>query len=277
MAKATLCCTAKKGEESLLVLKSLLNAYFSVETEECTLRRLLIFAAVIITAFGIIAAIGDDFYKASAVVYTNAQAEKKHVVLIDAGHGGIDPGAIGADGTVEKDINLGISQKLQTMLTLYGFETKMTRTGDFLISDDTAATIRQKKTSDLKKRLKMLEESDADMLISIHQNKYSVSKYSGAQVFYSKGNASSRELALILQSEIKSRLQNDNERQIKPSGSEIYLLYKATKPAVMVECGFMSNPNELENLKKESYQNETALSIFSGIVKYYNEIDGIKG
>ena len=240
------------------------------------MRRLLIFAAVIITAFGIVATIGNDIYKASAVVYTNAQAEKKHVVLIDAGHGGIDPGAIGADGTVEKDINLGISQKLQAVLTLYGFETEMTRTGDFLISDDTAATIRQKKTSDLKKRLKMLEESDADMLISIHQNKYSVSKYSGAQVFYSKGNASSRELALILQNEIKSRLQNDNTRQIKPSGSEIYLLYKATKPAVMVECGFMSNQNELEKLKSEGYQNEMAMSVFSGIVKYLNEVDVIK-
>ena len=106
------------------------------------MRRLLIFAAVIITAFGIVATIGNDIYKASAVVYTNAQAEKKHVVLIDAGHGGIDPGAIGADGTVEKDINLGIAQKLQAVLTLYGFETEMTRTGDFLISDDTAATIR---------------------------------------------------------------------------------------------------------------------------------------
>ena len=122
----------------------------------------------------------------------------------------------------------------------------------------------------------MLEESDADMLISIHQNKYSVSKYSGAQVFYSKGNASSRELALILQNEIKSRLQNDNTRQIKPSGSEIYLLYKATKPAVMVECGFMSNPNELEKLKSEGYQNEMAMSVFSGIVKYLNEVDVIK-
>ncbi len=240
------------------------------------MRRLLIFAAVIITAFGIVAAIGNDLYKASDAVYTAVQSEKKHVILIDAGHGGIDPGAVGADGTLEKDINLGIAQKLQTVLTLYGFETQMTRTGDFLISDDTAASVRQKKTSDLKKRLKMLEETDADMLISIHQNKYSVSKYSGAQVFYSKGNASSRELALILQSEIKSRMQNDNERQIKLSGSEIYLLYKATKPAVMVECGFMSNPDELENLKSESYQNEMALSVFSGIVKYLNEVDVIK-
>ena len=189
-------------------------------------------------------------------------------VVVDAGHGGIDPGAISADGTLEKDINLALSECLSDMLKAFGFNVVMTRTEDGLICDQGLSTVREMKRSDINNRLDLSEKSRNSILISIHQNKFSQSKYNGTQVFYSVKNPLSKQLAQNIQSDVSRLLQPQNNRQIKSVGSEIYLLYHSTKPAVMVECGFISNPDELKNLLSEKYQSKLSFSILNSILNF---------
>lgn len=194
------------------------------------------------------------------------------VIVIDAGHGGVDGGAVASDGTNEKDINLDIALKLNELMKLNGFSTVMTRTEDISIHDDDATTIRQKKVSDLKKRLSILDDGDALCMISIHQNIYSSSKYSGTQVFYGKNNTLSETLADSIQNQVVTLMQPDNKRAIKQTTKDIYLLYNAQKPCVMVECGFISNQEELSNLKDDEYQTKMAFAVFVGFLEYYNDL-----
>ena len=183
------------------------------------------------------------------------------IVIIDAGHGGMDGGAMGVDGQIEKEINLSIALKLDTMLRAYGFETILTRNSDVSIHSADAKTVRQQKSSDLKNRLKLLEDTSSGILISIHQNKYSQSSACGTQVFYGRNCPESKELAEMLQKTITGYLQPENKREIKQATKDIYLLYQATKPAVMVECGFLSNAAEAEKLTDGEYQDQIAFSI----------------
>lgn len=194
------------------------------------------------------------------------------VIVIDAGHGGVDGGAVASDGTNEKDINLDIALKLNELMKLNGFSTVMTRTEDISIHDDDATTIRQKKVSDLKKRLSILDDGDALCMISIHQNIYSSSKYSGTQVFYGKNNTLSETLADSIQNQVVTLMQPDNKRAIKQTTKDIYLLYNAQKPCVMIECGFLSNQEELSNLKDDEYQTKMAFAVFVGFLEYYNDL-----
>ncbi len=196
-------------------------------------------------------------------------------VIIDAGHGGPDGGTSAADGTLEKDINLQIAIKLNEILDSMGIKTLMTRNEDVSIHDETAETIRQKKVSDIKNRLKMINETEEAVFVSIHQNHFSNSKYSGTQVFYSKNHPHSQTLANYIRLPIISNLQPENSREIKQSGSEIYLLYHAKNPAVMVECGFLSNENETQKLKKNQYQQKLAFLIALGIVDYLKTTEEI--
>lgn len=196
-------------------------------------------------------------------------------VIIDAGHGGPDGGTSAADGTLEKDINLQIAIKLNEILGSMGIKTLMTRNEDVSIHDETAETIRQKKVSDIKNRLKMINETEEAVFVSIHQNHFSNSKYSGTQVFYSKNHPHSQTLANYIRLPIISILQPENSREIKQSGSEIYLLYHAKNPAVMVECGFLSNENETQKLKNNQYQQKLAFLIALGIVDYLKTTEEI--
>lgn len=189
-------------------------------------------------------------------------------VIIDPGHGGIDGGTSAEDGTLEKDINLNISLKVRDFLSILGVNTVITREEDISIHDNGINTIRQQKISDIKNRLKIVENAENPVYVSIHQNHFSKSQYHGTQVFYSPNNSYSEVLAKSLQEQIVSSLQPDNSRQIKKSGTEIYLLYHAQCPAVMVECGFLSNQNETELLKNENYQKKLAIAISSGIISF---------
>ena len=155
-----------------------------------------------------------------------------------------------------------------------GVETKMTRTDDISIHNSTAKTIREKKVSDIKNRLKIINETDNSIFVSIHQNHFSVSKYNGTQVFYSKNNPLSQSLANSIRQPIITYLQPENSREIKESGSEIYLLHHAQKPAVMIECGFLSNFEETQKLKDKSYQKKLAFLIAIGIFDYLNSSEG---
>ncbi len=191
------------------------------------------------------------------------------IIIIDAGHGGVDGGAVSVDGTLEKEINLEISKYLREYLTLFGFKTIMTRETDVSIEDDGLVTIREKKVSDIHNRMKIMEDTDNSLFISIHQNKFSVEKYNGTQVFYSpKTREESSVLAQCIQDNIVNTIQNDNKREIKECGTSVYLMYNAVKPAVLVECGFLSNVEEASKLKTAEYQKKIAFCIAMGIQDY---------
>ncbi len=213
--------------------------------------------------------VGTGYINKKAAVDVSADSYKFQTVIVDAGHGGPDGGTSADDGTLEKELNLQIAQKLDESLKSMGIKTVMIRTDDISIHDDSAKTIRQKKISDIKNRLKIINETENAIFVSIHQNHFSDSKYSGTQVFYSKNDPLSSKLADKIRQPIISHLQTDNTREIKQSGTDIYLLYHAKKPAVMVECGFLSNITEKENLKTEEYQRKIAFLIALGIVDYF--------
>lgn len=204
-------------------------------------------------------------------VYTLSNAQSLPVLVIDAGHGGIDSGTSGGDGTPEKNINLSISRKLNEILTLMGYKTIMTRTQDELIGEGEFTTIRSQKQADVYKRLELVEEQENCILISVHQNYFQQNKYSGFQVFYTNNHPQNKQLAQQLQSTVTKALQPHNTRTVKTVGSEIYLLHHCTKPAVMVECGFLSNPKELSLLKNETYQNQMAFALAKGIDTYLQQ------
>ena len=201
-----------------------------------------------------------------------ASTKVNQTVIIDAGHGGPDGGTSADDGTLEKDLNLQIAIKLNESLNSMGIKTVMIRTEDISVHDASANTIRQKKVSDLKNRLRIINETDNSIFVSIHQNHFSDSRYSGTQVFYSKNNPQSSVLADSIRQSVISDLQKENTRETKPSGTDIYLLYHAESPAVMVECGFLSNINESKNLKNENYQKELAFVLALGISDYLNSL-----
>lgn len=194
-------------------------------------------------------------------------------ILIDAGHGGVDGGTVAKDGTVEKGINLEIALKLEAFFQIMGFDTVMTRREDVSIHDESAQTIRAKKISDLHNRLKLINETPNCLFLSIHQNSYPYPNNTGTQVFYSPNNTESQALAAAIQQSVIRLIQPQNTRKVKKSGTEIYLLYQTKTPAVMVECGFMSNAQETEKLCTPAYQTELALSIFYGVLNYLNGLD----
>lgn len=228
----------------------------------------LIFAFILVFIFSILT-LGTKYVIEKSAVNVSSQ-RTVCTVIIDAGHGGVDGGTSAADGTLEKDINLQIAKKLNNILQSFGIETVMTRNEDISIHDSSATTIRQKKISDLKNRLSIINNTDNAVYVSIHQNHYSDSKYRGMQVFYSKNNPDSKLLAEKIRHPVVTYLQKTNTREIRQSGKEIYLLNNAEAPAVMVECGFMSNKNETELLKNEDYQRKLAFIIAVGITDYIN-------
>lgn len=200
----------------------------------------------------------------------NVKIKHKPIIIIDAGHGGEDGGAVADDGTNEKDINLKIAIQLEALLESSGFDTIMTRSEDIAIYDDGCETIKTKKVSDMHNRLKLFNESENNIVISIHQNKFEQKKYNGTQVFYSPNNPESEELAESIRLSVTSMLQPDNSRELKKADKNIYLLYNCTNPSVIVECGFISNNEELEKLKTDDYQKQIAFSIYCGCVEYVN-------
>jgi N-acetylmuramoyl-L-alanine amidase len=190
--------------------------------------------------------------------------------VIDAGHGGEDAGAIAHDGTLEKDLNLEIATLLCGLLELNGNNVKMTRDSDTLLYDyynDLEDYTGQKKVYDLKNRLRIAEEYENSIYVGIHMNKFSVAKYRGLQVYYSANNENSFDIASKIRDNTRLYLQKDNKREIKRADSSIYVLHKAKMPAILVECGFLSNDEELTNLKDNDYRAKLAITIFSSILE----------
>ena len=185
-------------------------------------------------------------------------------IVIDPGHGGMDGGAVGDGGNVlEKDINLQISLMLRDLFILSGFDVVMTRTTDISIHDEGITSVRKQKTSDLNNRLKIAGANPNSIFISIHQNKFSDRRSKGTQIFYSPNNPVSEQYAKILQDNFVSMLQPENHRKHKKAGKNLFLMYQAKCPAVLIECGFLSNPSETALLIDEEYQTKIAFVIFT--------------
>lgn len=224
----------------------------------------------IITAFLII--LSAMLYITFMANFSAAEASSMPItqktVIVDAGHGGDDGGAIGIDGTVEKDINLDIALKLEKILKFYGFNVIMTRTQDVMTCDDGLDSLRKRKISDIHNRFELMRKNPDAIFISVHQNKFEDSSQHGTQVFYSGNDERSKELAEAIQTSVTLTLQRKNDRVVKKSGSGIYLLYHAKIPAVLVECGFISNSDEVKKLKDESYRMKLAILIADGLLKY---------
>ena len=192
------------------------------------------------------------------------------LVIIDAGHGGEDGGAIGINGAFEKDINLAVAKKLEQMLNSEGVQTRLTRTDDRLLYDPQADYQGRKKILDMQTRLSVANEYTNAIFISVHMNSFSSSKYSGLQVYFSKNSPLSQSLAQTIQSTVKQKLQPDNNRAIKPSDGNILLLEKIMLPCVLVECGFVSNPEECLLLCSEEYQNRLCMILYDSIINYFD-------
>ena len=209
-------------------------------------------------------------FKSVVSLNTIASADYSNLnIIIDCGHGGEDGGAVSPDGIVEKDINLSIGLKLEKFFLQNGFNVTMTRRKDISLHSDSAKSLREKKVSDIHNRTDLCNSSDNNILISIHQNKFDDSQYYGTQVFYSPNNPNSSLLAEAIRTSVTELIQKDNTRQCKESTSSIYLLHNAQIPAVIVECGFLSNAQETKLLKTEEYQSEIAYAIFCGFLEYY--------
>lgn len=186
------------------------------------------------------------------------------VLVIDPGHGGMDGGAVAADGTVEAQINLAVALQMEELARLVGVDVEMTRREDVSLHDSAAGTVRQKKASDLKNRAELASGVPGGILVSIHQNSLpQVPSVSGAQVFYNTG---SQELAEAVQAVLNETL-NARPKEAK-AGSGIYLLEHSQIPSVLVECGFLSNPQETALLRTQEYQTKLAVSVFSAVMGY---------
>ena len=202
---------------------------------------------------------------AGCSAYTPAFAELG-MVLIDPGHGGFDGGTIAEDGTLEKHLNLAVASNLYDLLYVCGVPVIMTRHTDTGLEENEADPIRNKKVSDMRRRLTLY--NSADMVISIHHNHFSSPKYDGTQLFYSPNSQASSALAEDLRQSVVEWVQPQNSRQSKVATQAIYLLYHTTSPAVLVECGFLSNPEELHKLKQAAYQQQLAFALAAGFWNY---------
>ncbi|MCI8771971.1 MAG: N-acetylmuramoyl-L-alanine amidase [Lachnospiraceae bacterium] len=212
------------------------------------------------------------FVQMKEVVQTGGGSQKPTIV-VDCGHGGIDPGKVGVNGSYEKDINLAIGMFLKEALEKKKCEVIMTRESDTGLYQDTDSN---KKIADLRKRVELMNQDNVDLVVSIHQNSFSGASSKGAQVFYQTGSASGEAFAKMLQAQLASSLDSNNHRQAK--GNADYYLLKNTKPtAVIVECGFLSNSEEAQKLCDKTYQRQVAWAIAQGTLQYIESLEQTTG
>lgn len=232
------------------------------------LRRIAaVTAAVALTIAGAAYAAGNA--RKNAVLPTGTAAAGQQVVILDAGHGGMDGGCSSAAGDVEKNINLAILLDLRELLQASGYTVIVTRDTDTSIHDPGIEGIANQKSSDMDNRLAIFNSAEDAVCISIHQNQFTDPQYSGAQMFYSDTNPESAALAQTLQDQFVAFLQPENRREIKLCGKELFLCYYSENPTVMAECGFLSNPEEAALLVTEEYQRKVAFTIYAALVQYF--------
>ncbi len=227
----------------------------------------LVLSAMFLLFFVISSILTTKGYEEMLAAALALQDENALTVIIDAGHGGEDPGAV-ANGVREKDINLNIAYRLKEMFLMSGYDVVMTREEDKLLSG--AGVSVSKKQDDLLTRLAFTKDSNNCIFISIHQNKFGLDKVHGMQNFYGLNDENSKALAELVQREGASIADVGNKRVIKP-GKDIYILEKATCPAILVECGFLSNSEEARRLTDGDYQTRLAFSIYKAVTDFYGE------
>ncbi|MEG1972102.1 MAG: N-acetylmuramoyl-L-alanine amidase [Oscillospiraceae bacterium] len=207
----------------------------------------------------------------SMQVISNIVMPSERCIIIDAGHGGFDGGAVSADGCYEKNLNLEFSKKLDEILTVNGYKTIMIRNEDVSVNskDDNYSA----KKSDIYNRLKVGQKYPQAIFISIHQNSFRQKKSCGSQVFYGAKNKESEHLAKIIRENIHEKIQKENEREIKKADSNLYIMKNTENVAVLLECGFLTNPEELKLLKNPNYQQDLCFTVFLAIEQYFNETE----
>lgn len=193
-------------------------------------------------------------------------AKANRVVVIDAGHGGFDPGKVGINGALEKDINLEIAKKVKAFLEADDIQVVMTRESEAGLYEESDSN---KKVQDMKKRINIIEEASPAVTVSIHQNSYHEEYVHGAQVFYYTASEEGKKLAKILQERLIEGVDKENTR-VEKANNSYYLLKKTSTPIVIVECGFLSNREEADALTNELYQEKIAWAIHLGIIQYLN-------
>ncbi|MFR2254819.1 MAG: N-acetylmuramoyl-L-alanine amidase [Enterocloster sp.] len=212
---------------------------------------------------GSLAAAGVQFIHAE----NGSGEKKKYIVCVDPGHGGTDPGKVGINGQLEKDINLAIAKKLKTYLEASDVTVVLTRDKDMGLYSSGDA---HKKMADMRERCQLIEEVKPDLVISIHQNSYHEEAIRGGQVFYYKTSVRGKKLAQILQERFDYVLGDANKRQAK-ANDNYYLLLHVKEPIIIAECGFLSNWEEAEKLETKEYQDRLAWTLHMGIMEYLNQ------
>lgn len=207
------------------------------------------------------------FWPSGAIQTVGPMDSGRPVLVLDAGHGGEDGGAVSLTGVPESQINLAIVQKLDLLLGLCGQSPVVLRQEDISLHDPSADTLREKKVSDLKNRVAMVEGTENGVLLSIHQNMFTNAKYHGAQVFYAPTQGSQK-FAVHTQEVLRQTVDQTNERQAKPIPDTVYLMNHITRPAILVECGFLSNPEEEGKLRSEGYQLQLAAALTGAWLQY---------
>ena len=212
---------------------------------------------------GSLAAAGVQFIHAE----NGSGEKKKYIVCVDPGHGGTDPGKVGINGQLEKDINLAIAKKLKTYLEASDVTVVLTRDKDMGLYSSGDA---HKKMADMRKRCQLIEEVKPDLVISIHQNSYHEEYVHGAQVFYYGTSEPGKALAELIQKKMIDYVDPENRRQAKANES-YYILKKTNVPIAIVECGFLSNWEEAKKLQDPGYQNKIAWAVAMGMISYMNQ------
>lgn len=207
-------------------------------------------------------------YVNSGRVVSTDSGKQQRCVVIDAGHGGADPGKVGINGSLEKDINLKIARLLKKFLEADDIKVVMTRTDEGGLYDESASN---KKVQDMKRRIEVIEEAKPEAVVSIHQNSYHEEYVHGAQVFYYDGSESGKKLAELIQERFLIGTDPENKREAKANNS-YYLLKKTSRPIVIVECGFLSNSEEAQKLDSDIYQERMAWTVHMGILQYLNKM-----
>lgn len=228
-------------------------------------KKILIIFLILISIFSI----SMISLMQSNIVETSGEL-KSYKIIVDAGHGQPDGGAVSENGVAEEALNLAIAIKLQEELESNGYDVLMTRmTKNNIADSDKQDTLKQMKSSDLSNRVKIANESNADFMISIHMNKYTSSNSWGWQTFYSKNSEDGKRLADLIQSSISNNIERENKR-VALSIDGIKIVDKTNIPVVIVECGFLSNPEDLSLLQTEEYQDKIVQGIFEGVNKFYD-------
>ena len=212
---------------------------------------------------------GNVLFSHDQSMFSGACEEKRVLtVVIDAGHGGRDGGAVAEDGTLEKHLNLAVAMKLKALLESADIRVVMTRETDIeLASPDSS----HKKADDLKARVQLARECENAIFVSIHMNRFPVEKYSGLQVYYSENHENSIVLAQTVQTVAEGALRNTHGRKVKSAGDSIYIMAHLEIPAVLVECGFLSNFEETALLKTGDYQKKLAMCLYASLIQYFSE------